>query len=63
MFLASCSCIDHLLDSRKEGDCQDYHMQQRWCYVHQPSNCKDVVNSNFHDGLQWSIEACKRKQS
>ena len=72
IFLDTCKCKDHLLDERNEGDCQDYfrvgrkdvfvfenrNSGKRWCYVSQPSDCIDLVDSTIYDRHQWSHQAC-----
>lgn len=58
-FLAGCTCLDHLLNKKGgTGNCQDLE-PERWCYVNQPSNCSDLVDSKSHSGKQWSFDACK----
>ena len=75
LFLDTCQCTDHLLDERNEGDCQDYYRVgrkdmfvfenrnsgKRWCYVSQPSDCIDLVDSTVYDMHQWSYQACDEK--
>ena len=74
IFVDTCKCKDHLLDERNEGDCQDYfrvgrkdvfvfenrNSGKRWCYVSQPSDCIDLVDSTIYDRHQWSYQACDK---
>ena len=55
--VADCSCkeLDGKLD--KSGYCKF-----QTCYVNQPSNCSDLVDSITHPGEQKSSDACKRKK-
>ena len=58
----TCECVDHLLNEKGEGDCQNVDQQGRsWCYVTRPSDCQDLVSSTVYPGRQWSFEACKQK--
>ena len=58
----SCICKD-LINSHGVGNCkgrkptpfQDAHSA---CYVVQPSNCNDLINSITNPGEQLSAEAC-----
>ena len=34
---------------------------KRWCYVSQPSDCNDLVDSTVYDMHQWSFQACDEK--
>ena len=55
-----CSCSPNM-DNNGYGRCRrkDSNMGNRYtCYVNQPSNCPDLVDSTTYTGQQFSAEAC-----
>ena len=60
-----CKC-KYLWNSDNEGNCQvgsdsAIHYYKVFCYVKQPSGCKDLVDSKLMKGEQYSAEACETK--
>ena len=57
----SCICKD-LINSHGVGNCEGRKptpfKESHACYVVQPSNCNDLVNSTTNPGEQLSAEAC-----
>ena len=61
---AECKCKQSL-NKYDKGNCSAKSLRfgwRKWCYVMQPSDCKDLENSTFHtiDSVpqQYSAEAC-----
>ena len=59
-----CKCSQSL-NKYDKGNCSTKSLRfgwRKWCYVMQPSDCKDLENSTFHtiDSVpqQYSAEAC-----
>ena len=61
-FSASCTCSAFISNKNGQGNCEYLWKGELWCYVNQPSNCKDLGNSTSHPGKQWSLIACKERR-
>ena len=60
LFLADCSCSD-FVSSSGYGNCQKSYKHGPFCYVNQPSTCKDLVGSKDFRQKQYSWEACQNE--
>ena len=57
--LDGCKCSTYVSNKTRQGNCMDIWKDGFWCYVSQPSDCSDLVESTSHPGKQWSYDACK----
>ena len=61
--LLECKCKS-LLNKYEKGNCttkswsKSWRGGKRWCYVEQPSDCKDLENSTVIEGEEYSAKAC-----
>ena len=61
--LLDCKCISRL-NIYGKGNCttkswsKSWRGGKRWCYVVQPSDCRDVQNSTVLEGAKYSAKAC-----
>ena len=60
LFLADCSCSD-FVSSSGYGNCLKSYKHGPFCYVNQPSTCKDLVGSKDFRQKQYSWEACQNE--
>ena len=59
--IGNCSCYD-FVDTNGYGNCEKGHINKNnltVCYVHQPTNCPDVLDSSAFPGRQISSYACR----
>ena len=66
LFIANCTCTDIISDKTAKGNCTHPWKNEQgedllWCYVNQPSNCTDQINSNSYPGEIWSVVACQER--
>ena len=59
-----CKCSSLKNHESGEGNCKNYAEGGLWCYVIEPSNCTDLIDSTFYSGMRWSRRnACKNRKS
>ena len=55
-----CTCIDYV-NGVGQGNCLKLSTKLNnlpYCYVKQPSGCRDVINSSYVPGKEYSAQAC-----
>ena len=63
-FLANCTCKD-LLTEKGSGNClkeSQYLNNKVFCYVNQPTSCKDALDSSEIPGEKYSAQACPTRK-
>ena len=59
--LVGCKC-SNLITREGEGNCKTTWEGELWCYVIEPSNCTDLLESTSYAGMRWSQRnACKNE--
>ena len=61
LLAAGCTCNDYVTPGG-HGKCRTQSSKlnnQPFCYVNQPSTCKDLIDSPNHHGQKYSAEACR----
>ena len=63
-FLANCICKD-LLTNKGSGNClkeSQYLNNKVFCYVNQPTSCKDALDSSELPGEKYQAQACPTRK-